>query len=73
MKRLVAFSVGFLAGAVTLLCPTYAQKNESPLMASYRPTRLEWLALDLESRYKSQLQVRILQASISRRLLQTRS
>ena len=54
MKRLVALSVSFFAGAMTMLCST--QKNASPLMEPYTPTRLEWLALDLESRFKSQLE-----------------
>lgn len=53
MKRLTALFVGFLAGAMTVICSTYGQKNESPLMAPYTPTRLEWLAVDLESRFKS--------------------
>ena len=31
------------------------QKNGSPLMEPYTPSRLEWLALDLESSYKTEL------------------
>jgi hypothetical protein len=56
MKRLVALFIGFFAGAMTVVCSTYGQKNDSPLMVPYTPTRLEWLALDLESRYKSQFE-----------------
>jgi len=55
MKRLAALFVGFFAGAMTLVCSTQGQKYASPLMEPYTPTRLEWLALDLESRFKSQL------------------
>jgi hypothetical protein len=54
MKRVVALSASFFAGAMAMLCST--QKNASPLMEPYTPTRLEWLALDLESRFKSQLE-----------------
>jgi hypothetical protein len=52
MKRsVVVLLVGFLVGAVT-----HGQRNQSPLMEPYTPTRLEWLALDLESRFKTQLE-----------------
>jgi len=56
MKRLAALFVGFFAGALTVVCSTYGQKNASPLMEPYTPTRIEWLALDLESRFKSTLE-----------------
>lgn len=52
MKRLATLFIGFFAGAMTLAYSTQEQKHASPLMEPYMPTRLEWLALDLESRFK---------------------
>ncbi len=56
MKRVMLFLAGFVVGAMAVVGSTYAQKAQSPLMEPYTPTRLEWLALDLESRFKSQLE-----------------
>jgi hypothetical protein len=56
MKQVMLFLAGFAVGTGAVAGSTYAQKARSPLMEPYTPTRLEWLALDLESRFKTQLE-----------------
>jgi hypothetical protein len=54
MKRLMILLAGILIGATTAICTAHAQKKELPPgMLPYTPTRVEWLALNLQANYKT--------------------